>query len=84
MTANLSDLGLTALKGLTAGVGVLSPFGIKYRYPNDGPFSTAVTQQTLPLLDIKPTLAFQLNDQLSLGVGADIYTFASFWGPAKA
>jgi len=83
VTANLSDLGLTALKGLTAGLGVLSPFGIKYRYPNDGPFSTAVTQQTLPLLDIKPTIAFQLNDQLSLGVGADIYTFASFWGAGQ-
>lgn len=83
VTANLKDLGLTALGDLTAGIGVLSPFGILYRYPNDGPFSTAVTRQALPLIDIKPTLAYKLNDQLSIGVGADIYTFASFWGTGQ-
>lgn len=83
VTANLKDLGLTSLGDLTVGIGVLSPFGILYRYPNDGPFSTAVTRQTLPLMDIKPTLAYKLNDQLSIGVGADIYTFASFWGAGQ-
>lgn len=83
VTANLNDVGLPALKGVTAGLGVLSPFGILYRYPDDGPFSTAVTRQTLPLIDIKPTLAYRFNDQLSVGVGADIYTFASFWGAGQ-
>ncbi len=83
VTANLKDLGITSLGDLTAGIGVLSPFGIVYRYPNDSPFSTAVTRQTLPLIDIKPTLAYRLNDHLSIGVGADIYTFASFWGAGQ-
>lgn len=82
-TANLNDVGLPALKDVTAGLGILSPFGILYRYPNDGPFSTAVTRQTLPLIDIKPTLAYRLNDQLAVGVGADVYTFASFWGAGQ-
>jgi long-chain fatty acid transport protein len=84
LTANLKDLGLNALGDLTAGIGVLSPFGVLYRYPNDSPFSTAVTSQSLPLIDIKPTLAYKLNDQLSIGVGADIYTFASFWGDGRS
>jgi long-chain fatty acid transport protein len=84
ITANLKDLGMGALENLSVGIGVVSPFGVLYRYPNDGPFSTAVTSQTLPLMDIKPTLAYKLSDRLSVGVGADIYTFASFWGPGKA
>jgi len=83
-SANLKDLGFTALGNLSAGLGVVSPFGILYRYPDDGPFATAVTRQSLPLIDIKPTLAYKLSDQLSIGVGADIYTFASFWGSGEA
>jgi long-chain fatty acid transport protein len=46
----------------------------------DGPFNTAITSATLPLIDIKPTIAYKLNDQLAIGVSADIYTFASFLG----
>ena len=84
MSANLKDLGFAALGNLSAGIGVVSPFGILYRYADDGPFSTAVTRQSLPLIDIKPTLAYKLSDQLSIGVGADIYTFASFWGSGQS
>ena len=83
-TANLKDVGLKALGDFNAGLGVLSPFGVLYRWPDDGPFATAVTRQSLPLIDIKPTLAYRLNDQLSFGVGADIYTFASFWGDGQS
>ncbi len=83
-TVNLKDLGMTALGNLSAGIGVVSPFGVMYRYPNEAPFNTAVTSQTLPLLDIKPTLAYRLSDQLAIGLGADIYTFASFWDTGKA
>ncbi|HET8720514.1 MAG TPA: outer membrane protein transport protein [Nitrospira sp.] len=84
VSANLKDLGFAALGDLTAGIGVVSPFGILYRYPDDGPFSTAVTRQSLPMIDIKPTLAYKLSDQLSVGLGADIYTFASFWGSGQS
>jgi long-chain fatty acid transport protein len=80
LVANLKDLGFSALGNLTAGVGLNSPFGSLTRYPNDGPFRTAVTFTTLPLLDIKPTIAYKLNDQLSFGLGADIYTFSGLFG----
>ncbi|ALA57817.1 putative Porin [Nitrospira moscoviensis] len=84
ITANLKPTGIAALENVTVGIGVVSPFGVLYRYPNDAPFATAVTRQSLPLIDIKPTLAYKLSEQLSVGVGADIYTFAGFWGSGQA
>jgi long-chain fatty acid transport protein len=84
VTANLKNIGVPALENISIGVGVVSPFGVLYRYPNDGPFATAVTHQSLPLMDIKPSIAYKLNDQFSFGLGADIYTFARFWGSGQA
>jgi long-chain fatty acid transport protein len=76
----LKDLGLTALGDLSAGIGLTVPFGSLTRWPNDGPFRTATTFSTLPLLDIKPTLAYKATENLSLGLGADIYTFTGLVG----
>lgn len=83
VTANLNSVGVPALKNVSVGIGLLTPFGILYEYPNTSPFASAVTRQAMPLLDIKPTLAYRLNDQLSVGLGADIYTFASFLGEGQ-
>jgi long-chain fatty acid transport protein len=80
LTANLKDLGVTALGDLVAGVGMTVPFGSLTRWPNDGPFRTATTFNSLPLLDIKPTLAYKLTEDLSIGLGADIYTFSGLFG----
>lgn len=79
-TANLAALGLSSLSAVTAGIGVNTPFGSLTRYPENGPFRSSVTFTTLPLLDIKPTLAYKVNDQIALGLGADIYTFSSLFG----
>jgi len=84
VTANLKGTGVAVLQNVSAGIGVVSPFGVLYEYPKNGPFATAVTRQALPLIDIKPSLAYKLNDQLSIGVGADIYTFASFLGEGQS
>lgn len=83
LTANLKRTGVAALENVSVGIGLVSPFGVLYGYPNNSPFATAVTYQALPLIDIKPTLAYKLNDQLSVGLGADIYTFASFLGEGQ-
>ena len=83
VTANLEDLGFRALGPLSVGIGVNAPFGLIVRWPEEGPFSSVVTEATLPLLDIKPTVAYQLFDMLSVGLGADIYTFASFLGEGQ-
>ena len=83
ITANLKDLGFTQLGNLSVGLGALSPFGTVYQYPQNGPFASAVTSELLQLIDIKPTLAYKLNDQLSFGLGADIYTFSGLYGEGQ-
>ena len=80
LTANLKDIGFQALDKWTAGIGVTVPFGSLTEYQNTAPFKDSVLFNTLPLLDIKPTLAYKLNDQLSFGLGADIYTFSTLFG----
>jgi len=80
LSANLGALGASMFSPVSLGIGLNSPFGSNTRYPVDGPFNTAVTSAALPLIDIKPTVAYKLNDQLAIGVSADIYTFASFLG----
>lgn len=84
ITANLPDLGLRAPGDLTVGIGVESLYGFAIKYPDNGPFASAVTSATLPLLDLKPTLAYKVTDRLSVGLGADIFTFASFLGAGHA
>jgi long-chain fatty acid transport protein len=84
ITANLKDIGMTALGDLTAGIGLTVPFGSLTRWPNDGPFRTATIYNALPLFDIKPTLAYKVTDNLSLGLGADIYTFSGLIGDGHA
>ncbi len=84
ITANLKDLGVTALRDLSVGIGLTSPFGSLTRWPNDGPFRTATTFSALPLLDIKPTVAYKATKNLSLGLGADIYTFTGLVGEGHA
>jgi len=83
VTANLKDLGVTTLGDLSAGIGLTVPFGSMTRWPNDGPFKTATTFSTLPLLDIKPTIAYKVTENLSLGLGADIYTFSGLIGEGQ-
>ncbi|MFO0701705.1 MAG: outer membrane protein transport protein [Nitrospira sp.] len=80
ISANLRALGLPRFSAFTIGLGLTSPFGLRMRYPVDGPFRTAVTSAELPLIDIKPTLAYKVTKDFSIAVGADIYTFASFLG----
>jgi len=84
MSANLGYLGLDRLSNVTIGLGLNSPYGLNTRYPLDGPFNTVVTSAALPLIAIKPTVAYKINDQLAIGVSADIYTFASFMGQGHA
>lgn len=83
LTANLQDLGFTALGPLSVGIGVSSPYGLINRYPKTGPFSDVVIRTKLPMMDIKPTVAYRLADWASVGFGFDIYTFASFLGEGQ-
>lgn len=83
-SANLRAFGWERLSRVTLGLGLTSPYGLSTRWPVNGPFNTATTSAALPLIDIKPTVAYQVNENLSLGVSADIYTFGSFLGEGQA
>jgi long-chain fatty acid transport protein len=80
LTAHLSALGLTNLPNWTVGVGLTSPFALQVQYPDNSLIAPISTMAALPLIDIKPTLAYKLNDYLAIGGGIDIYTFADFLG----
>ncbi len=84
-TANLKDIGINMLGDTTVGIGLTVPFGTLTRYPQgpDNPFRTAITMTTNPLIDIKPTVAYKLNDSLSFGLGADIYTYSKLLGQGQ-
>ena len=84
LTANLQDLGLSSLGNVTVGIGITTPFGSVMRWSENSPLRTLTTFTALPLFDIKPTIAYQVTQDLSIGVGADIYTFASFFGEGHA
>jgi len=75
ITANLGDLGFSSFKKVTLGMGINSPFGNLTNYPTSGSLSPVLTSSASPIVDFKPTLAFEFNKILSLGFGLDIYTF---------
>jgi long-chain fatty acid transport protein len=80
LSANLGVLGAPRFSAVTIGLGLVTSFGLRTRYPIDGPFNTAVTSAELPLIDIQPTIAYRVSKDFSIAVGADIYTFTSFLG----
>lgn len=84
VTANLQGLGIPLFDKLTVGVGVTTPFGSATRWPGTSPFSSVTTFSALPLFDIKPTFAYQLLPELSIGAGVDIYTFSGLFGEGHA
>jgi long-chain fatty acid transport protein len=83
-TTNLGDIWSQRLRGFVLGLGVTTPFGLVYSFPASSPFASAVTNEKLPMIDIKPTIAYQVTEQLSVGLGADIYTFSGLLGSSHA
>ena len=84
ITASLQGLGISWLEKFTVGVGVTTPFGAATRWPDTSPFSAIATFSALPLFDIKPTFAYRLLPDLSIGAGLDIYTFSGLFGEGHA
>jgi long-chain fatty acid transport protein len=65
---------------LAFGIGVFSPFGLAQEYQNlnTSYFRNQVTKIELQTLVFNPTIAFKVNEYLSLGVGIDY-----MWGNVK-
>lgn len=84
-TLRLKDFGATGWKeGLALGLAVNNPFGVSQHWSSSSPLAALATAATLPLIDIKPTVAYRFNEYLSAAIQADIYTFANWWGGGQA
>lgn len=66
-----SDLGLH--QKWRVGLGVNMPFGTSADWGNNTPFANVVTKSELLVVNYQPTVAYQLTDQLSLGLGLNVY-----------
>ena len=54
------------------GLGATIPYGNSMNW-GSGPFSTLVRESSLIVYDIAPTVAYQINEYLSLGAGLNVY-----------
>ncbi len=71
---------MKASPSLSFGVGVFSPFGLGQEYENRNTsiFRNQITKIELRTLVVNPTIAWQVNEVLSIGAGIDF-----MWGNAK-
>ncbi|MGE5246916.1 MAG: OmpP1/FadL family transporter [Verrucomicrobiota bacterium] len=60
------------------GVGIFTPFGLGQEYESNSFFRNQVTKIELQTLVFNPTIAFKINEYLSVGVGVDY-----MWGNVK-
>jgi long-chain fatty acid transport protein len=65
-----TDLGLEQWR---FGLGFNIPFGNSVDWGDHGPLRYMVTQASLAVYNIEPTVAYKINDHLSIGVGLNIY-----------
>lgn len=54
------------------GFSITAPFGLKTDYGRDTPLRYAATLTSITVVDFSPSLAVQVSDQASLGIGLDI------------
>lgn len=55
------------------GIGFNVPFGEAAEYADNGPFRYLITQSSLAVFNIEPTVAYRFNEHLSIGAGLNIY-----------
>jgi long-chain fatty acid transport protein len=53
------------------GIGVFAPFGNGQEYPSPSIFQNQITKIDLQTIVVNPTIAFKINEYLSVGVGID-------------
>jgi len=65
---------------ISYGVGIFSPFGLGQEYENKNTsiFRNQITKIELQTVVVNPTIAFKINEYLSVGAGIDY-----MWGKAK-
>ncbi len=73
-----------------AGIGVNTPFGLATKYDDDASFRYITTGGQVNVINIQPTVSYQLSSAFSIGIGANYYlsnaklTQQYSWAPAAA
>ena len=75
-----SDLGT---EKLTVGLGAYAPFGLGTKWPGDGLLRYVTTDAGFQMVDINPSIAYQILPQLSVGAGIDYYNVYSYTSELK-
>lgn len=82
LTSNVAPFGYIAVPindRITAGLGIATPFGLSTDYASDSVVAAYATKTEMKNIDFMPSIGIQLNQQWSLGIGADInYLHAEF------
>ncbi|MCB2204250.1 outer membrane protein transport protein [bacterium] len=60
------------LKGLAAGIGVTTPYGLGTEWPDDWVGRAVTREIELQTFYVMPTVSYAINDWVSVGVGANI------------
>jgi len=55
------------------GLGITTPFGQATEWPKDSPFRYYATRSEMKLVNVNPSMAYRVNDSLSIGFGLDYY-----------
>ena len=69
-----SDLGKDKF---AVGLGITAPYGLRTEWSKTGFARYVATASEMSLVNINPTVAFKINDHLSVGLGLDYYTSCS-------
>lgn len=67
----------------TFGLGVFPPFGLSTSWSGNGLLRYVATDTSLKMVDINPSVAYQIVPQLSVGAGVDYYNIYSYISESK-
>lgn len=67
----------------TFGLGVFAPFGLSTSWSDKGLLRYVVTDTSFNMIDVNPSLSYQLLPELSIGIGVDYYNVYSYKSELK-
>lgn len=67
----------------TFGLGMFAPFGLSTSWSDTGLLRYVTTDTSFNMVDINPSVAYQLLDELSIGAGIDYYNVYSYKSELK-
>lgn len=67
----------------TGGIGIYAPFGLATSWSGNGLFKYIATDTSFSMVNVNPTIAYQVLPELSIALGADYYNAYSYLSKLK-